>query len=180
MVARFRTDPGEVVASGVSFTPPLHFAMPFGKAGLYVFGLVLGVLIAFGRDYLPGWPDWLSTSLFSLVVGLLLSTLLWTALGRRNQRLLAAIGRTEETQEVTVSCGDEVLTWSTAEISHRLAYAAIDEAKEQGDMLLIRYKLFVLYVPARGFASPEDRDYLIGALCAHVAPEKLAGLGASA
>ncbi len=92
VVARFRTDPAEIAASGTAFAPPLHFAMPFGKAGLYAFGLVLGVLIAFGRDYLPGWPDWLSTALFSVVVGMLLSTLLWIALGRRNQRLLAAIG----------------------------------------------------------------------------------------
>ncbi len=47
-------------------------------------------------------------------------------------------------------------------------------------MLLIRYRLFVLYVPARGFTSAEDKAYLMGALRAHVAPEKLAGLGASA
>lgn len=176
VVARFHTEPAEVWATGSAFIPPLHIGIPGGKKGLFVLGLAAGMVLALGRDYLPGWPNWLTWVLWGLVSGLFLSTTLWILLGRRSQRHMAVMARQNETQEATVTCHEDGLSWATPEIVHTLAYRAIDQAAENAGTILIRYRLFVLYVPPRGFLSPDDRDHLIGALTAALPPDKRAGL----
>lgn len=176
VVARFRTEPAEVWATGSAFIPPLHIGIPGGKRGLFVLGLAAGMVLALGGDYLPGWPNWLTWVLWGLVCGLFLSTMLWIQLGNRSQRQMSVMARRDEAQEVTVTCHEGGLSWATPEIVHSLAYRAIDQATENTGTVLIRYKLFVLYIPPRCFLSPDDKDHLIQALTAALPPEKRAGL----
>ncbi len=176
VVARFHTRPAEIWAMGGAFVPPLHIGTRWGKRGLFVICFAIGILMAFGQDFLSGWPAWLSWFLPGMVLGLFLSTALWYAMGLRSRRQMAVLGRETETQDVTVTCHEAGLSWATPEITHYLAYDGLDEVKEQSGTILIRYKLFIFYVPPRGFASPEDKAAFIDALRRNVPVERLTGL----
>lgn len=180
VVARFRTDPSEIFSTGTPFHPAPPLAGALAKPLLFVVALAVGLVLAFGQDYLPGWPSWLTWVLPGIVLGLFLSTLFWTWMGNRTQREMAVLARRDQTYDVTVTCHASGLSWASEEAVHYLTYRTIDQVVEQNGMVLIRHKLFVVYVPPRGFASPEDKAHLIEALRAHVAPEKLAGLAATA
>jgi hypothetical protein len=91
---------------------------------------------------------------------------------------MAALAREDEAQDVEVSCLPEGLIWSASGITHVMSYAAMEQVVVKEQLLLIRHRLFVFYVPARGFASPSDRAFLVQALRQNVAPEKITGLEA--
>lgn len=180
VVARFQTRSSEIFATGTPFHPAPPLAGAWAKPLLFAAGLVIGVIIAFGGDILPVWPWWLNWVLPGVVVGFFLSTLFWLRMGKRSQKEMAKLARIDESQDVTVTCHASGLSWATASVIHYIAYGGIDQVVEQGGTVLIRYKLFVVYVPDRGFATPEDKAHLLDALRATVAPEKLAGLAANA
>lgn len=178
IVARFRTDPEEVRAAASALTPTgVTIGKGWTKRGLLVLGLAIGAGWALGSPYWPpGWTAPVTTAALSFVLGGIAAIALNVLLFRRQQRLLTAMAREAEVVEVTVSCGERSIVWATPAISHSLNYADIDAATELNNVVLIRYKLFVLHIPARGFSTSGDKGYLLDTLRRHVAPDRLTGL----
>lgn len=180
VVARFHTVPDEVRRAPNAFTPPaISIGTGWGKRGLLALGLAIGALWALGAPYWPaGWTGPVTTAALAFVIGILAALWINFRLWKRQQRYLEVRARESETEDVTVSCLPGGIAWTTPAISHTVSYDAIDEVMEHEGLVLIRYRLFVLHIPERGFAGAADKAFLMDTLFRQVAADRLIGLAA--
>jgi hypothetical protein len=177
VVARFTTHAGEVQRAGATFTPAISVGSRLGKWGLAGLGFAGGMGWMLSKDlWPPGWVGPASNSLLGFVIGFMAAIATFFVMGRRQRLKMAALAREDDTQHVVVRCGSEGLSWATEHLTHTMSYGAVEQAVVKDNLLLIRHRLFVFYVPERGFATAEDRAFLIRSLQQNVAAEKLSGL----
>ena len=180
VVARFHTVPDEVRRAPNAFTPPaISIGTGWGKRGLLALGLAIGALWALGAPYWPAeWTRPVTTGAFAFAAGIVAALWINFRLWKRQQPYLEIRAREADTEDVTVTCLAHGIAWATPAISHTVQYDAIDEVMEHDGLVLIRYRLFVLHIPERGFAVAADKAFLMDTLFRRVAADKLIGLAA--
>ncbi len=181
VVARFHSTPDEVRRAPNAFTPPaLQIGTRWGKRGLLALGLAIGAGWALAAPYWPeGWSRPVMTASVAFLLGIVAALWINFRLWKGQQRFLEGLAREADTEDVVVTCFPDRIVWATPSISHAITYDGMDEVLEQQGLVLIRFKLFVLHIPERGFATPEDKTFLMDTLYRRVAADKLIGLAAA-